>query len=71
MKISKSPGPDGLHLRLLKETANELALSLSKIFRNSIPAGIVPDEWKCANVTAVFKKGNRHSALNYTPISLT
>lgn len=70
MKISKSPGPDGLHLRLLKETANEL-FPASKIFRNSIPAGIVPDEWKCANVTAVFKKGNRHSALNYTPISLT
>ena len=45
--VFKSPGPDGLHPRLLKEAA-----------------GVVPDEWKDANVTALIKKGNRHSALN-------
>ena len=71
LKAYKSPGPDGLHPRLLKETADELVLPLSKIFRNSISSGIVPDDWKYANVTAVFKKGNRHLALNYRPRSLT
>ena len=39
--------------------------------RNSISSGIVPDDWKCANVTAVFKEGNRCSALNNKLTSLT
>ena len=32
LKVFKSPGPDCLHPRLLKETTNELALPLSMIF---------------------------------------
>ena len=32
---------------------------------------MLPDDWKKANVTAVFKKGDRHSAANYRPVSLT
>jgi hypothetical protein len=33
--------------------------------------GKIPEDWKHANVCPVFKKGNKHNAINYRPISLT
>ena len=31
----------------------------------------MPEDWRHANVTAIFKKGTRHDAANYRPVSLT
>ena len=44
---------------------------MTDIFEHSIQTGKLPDEWVEANVAPVFKKGDRHSASNYRPISLT
>ena len=71
LKQTKSPGPDQIHPRLLKECADQIALPLWILFRESIEAGVVPDGWKKANVTPVHKKGNTSSVENYRPISLT
>ena len=68
---AKSPGPDGLHPRVLKEVAEEIAVPLTMIFNKSLQEGVVPEEWKIANVTAIFKKGNVTSPGNYRPVSLT
>ena len=35
MKKSKSPGPDGIHPRIIKEGGEKLALPLSKLFEKS------------------------------------
>lgn len=71
LNISKSPGPDGLHPRVLKEVSNYIYKPLSIIFQASINTVTLPRDWKCANITALFKKGNKKVAGNYRPVSLT
>ena len=42
-----------------------------RYFRTLFRTGKLPDEWVEANAAPVFKKGDRHTASNYRPISLT
>ena len=37
----------------------------------SLKDGIVPFEWKEANIIPLFKKGSRNKSVNYRPVSLT
>ena len=37
----------------------------------SITNGLVPQDWKLANVTPIFKKGSKGKPENYSPVSLT
>ena len=71
LNISKSPGPDKLSPRVLKELSDVLALPVYIIFRNSVDTGLIPQEWKSANITAIFKKGDKKDSCNYRPVSLT
>ena len=71
LNVNKSCGPDKLYPRVLKELANEIAKPLQIIFNKTILEGKVPEDWKLANVTPIFKKGSRSSRSNYRPVSLT
>jgi len=68
---NKAPGPDCLPTRIMKETAFELAPYLCTIFQKSLDTGKVPEDWKRANITPIYKKGKRDQAANYRPVSLT
>ena len=71
LNVNKSPGPDQIHPRIVKELADVLAHPLYLIFRSSLKNGKVPLDWKTANITAIFKKGDKQLAENYRPVSLT
>ena len=68
---NKSPGPDKLHSRILKELYSVLDKPLAILFQNTLKKGKLPDEWKHAIVTAIFKKGDKRKPNNYRPVSLT
>ena len=57
MKENKSPGVDGISPKILKETVEQLSTPLAHVFNMSLKDGIVPLEWKEANIIPLFKKG--------------
>ncbi|GAB0208678.1 mitochondrial enolase superfamily member 1 [Grus japonensis] len=60
-----------MHPRVLRELADVIARPLSIIFERSWRTGEVPEDWRKANVTLVFKKGRKEDPGNYKPVSLT
>ena len=68
---SKACGPDELSPRLLKLVAEELAPALAFLYQQSINTGQVPEDWRKAIVTPIYKKGPKSDPVNYRPISLT
>lgn len=71
LKRNKSPGPDGVHPRVIKEVIEELLAPLRIIFNSSLEEGIVPEDWKIAHITPIFEKWNKSDPGNYRPVSLT
>jgi len=71
LKNESAPGPDKIHSRVLKELQHQVAFPLAVIYTCSLQTGEVVGDWKEANITPVFKKGNKSLANNYRPISLT
>jgi len=57
LKANKAPGVDGNVPRLLVENVDILNLPLLHMYMKSMDSGRVPNDWKKANVTAIFKKG--------------
>ena len=71
LKVSKYPGPDNLHPRILSEMKNTISTPLTKNFNTSLDTGKLTLEWKYANIIAIYKKGGKEIPGNYRPISLT
>ena len=71
LNLAKACGPDSIPSRILKESAHEIAPYLVSVFQRSLDAGKVPKDWRMANVTAIFKKGEKYKPSNYRPVSLT
>ena len=71
MKDNKSQGVGGIPPKLLKEIVEQISTPLANLFNLSLKEGIVPSEWKEANITPLFKKGSRNKPENYRPVSLT
>ena len=71
LDVNKATGPDGLSARLLREAALVISDPLSKLFNMSLNRGKLPRDWKCANITPVYKNAGKEYVSNYRPISLT
>ena len=72
LKEQSAAGPDGIPPRVIKELRNEIAEPLAILFRESLDTGRIPDDWRDAEVTPIYKKkGKKSEAANYRPVSLT
>ena len=66
----KSMGPDEIHPRVLRELTEVIAEPLSIIWQHSLLTGEVPEDWRLASVTPIYKKGCREDLGNYRPTAL-
>ncbi|KFP08524.1 hypothetical protein N300_08319, partial [Calypte anna] len=69
--IHKPIGPDGMHPQMLRELVDVIARLLPIIFGKYLGTGEMPEDWRKAIVTPVFKKGKKEDPGNYSPVSLT
>ena len=67
---NKANGPDGIPSQMLLFCDDSVIVPLRIIFNNILSTAIYPDVWKLANVTPIFKKGDKQLIKNYRPISL-
>ena len=71
LKNNKSPGVDGIPPKPLMETVGQIGIPLARVFNLSLKEGVVPFEWREANIIPLFKKGPRNQSENYRRVSLT
>ena len=55
MKENKSPGVDGISPKILKETVEQISTPLAHVFNMTLQEGIVPVDWKEANIILYSK----------------
>jgi hypothetical protein len=67
---SSSAGKSGIPTSVIRFCAEELALPLASLFNCCISSGSIPDEWKCALVFPLHKKGPVENCDNYRGISV-
>ena len=62
LKNNKAPGIDSVSSKMLIEIADEISVFLTELYNKSLKTGDVPEDWKLANVTPIFKKGKRSNS---------
>ena len=71
LNVIKASGPDMIPSELLKELSKEIAPFLCIIYQKCLETGSIPDVWQTANVSAIYKKGEKFKPSNYRPVYLT
>ena len=71
LSANAAPGPDFFPAILLKKAKFSLSHPLTDIFRSSLESGEVPEIFKMAFVTPIYKSGAKTLPSNYRPVSLT
>ena len=66
----KAVGANGISPRLLRLSAPVMAEEITRLINFLIANLSWPDEWKCGNLTPVFKKDEDTRKDNYRPVSV-
>ncbi|ELT95345.1 hypothetical protein CAPTEDRAFT_79696, partial [Capitella teleta] len=70
LKTTASAGQDKLKPNIIKLISDDISLPLTHIINLIFEHNKVPDEFKFANITPIYKAGNSTEVQNYRPISV-
>ena len=71
LNVNKSCETDEMHPQILIELVDLVSKPLAFLLKKTMDEGCIPQDWKMAYVSPIFKKRVRNKAENYRPISLT
>ena len=71
LDTNSAQGPDGVPAIFMIKTRDSIAIPLKLILRKSLDEGTIPDIYKLAYVTPIYKGGSKFKPENYRPVSLT
>lgn len=69
-KNKKAPGTDKINLELLKYASNKTQIKILNFINVCWHSGHVPEEWNTAQISPIFKKGDRSDPRNYRGICI-
>jgi hypothetical protein len=69
LKPKTCEGYDRIPVRILFDARDILKIPLATLFKKIYYENNVPEQWKIAKVTPIFKKGSKNKIENYRPIS--
>ena len=67
---NKASGDGDICHKMLKGVSKSVSKPLCIFMNRFFDEGIFPDIWKLANVTPIFKRGNKSQPSNYRPVAL-
>ena len=67
---NKAHGHDQISIRMIQICDKTISKPLFLIFNSCMQSGVIPSEWKMANVVPVYKKNDKQNIKNYRPVSL-
>jgi len=70
MKGDSAPGKYGITINVVKQIKESISDILAHMFNKILLEGIIPDSFKSAIVTPIYKNGNKKFINNHRPISL-
>ena len=70
LKPKKSSGHDLISTHFIKSIKDQICIPLSTLFNKSLETGYVPNIFKLAKVTPIYKAKDAQELTNYIPISL-
>ncbi|KXJ08106.1 RNA-directed DNA polymerase from mobile element jockey [Exaiptasia diaphana] len=70
LPLNKSPGPDKVNARIIRDVLPVILGPLTEIINSSIITSTFPDNWKEAEVIPILKDGDHEIAANNRPLSL-
>ena len=61
--MNKALGIDLVGSRMLSEISEEISDIVAELYNKSLTTGDVPQDWRLANVTAVYKKRKKNEPI--------
>ena len=68
LDLNKAHGHDQISIRMLKICGKTICKPLECIFRDCLNTGLLPLEWKKANLVPVYKKGDKQCLKSHCPV---
>ena len=70
MPSNKSPGPDKISMRIIKDCLPVILGPLTDIINNSFTTSAFPESWKITEIIPLLKEGDHEVAANNRPLSM-